>query len=368
MQLAYGASGDLYDKTLGLLVSPRQSDESFTLDNVSTELIKFNFQITNYEMPTVELFSLFVNNSDKGQIKSEYKTNLGKLNASTLDVTEKEYSKKVDEIISTHTHELITHIDVAGSDGVLFNTIYFKGIFEYKFKPATDSNIFYDQNNNEINAEMMERTHTYPVVEKDEYTIVCIPYKTNKKEPENNKTNTTNNDNNDDDDKNNFTLAALLPNSSQIDGENGLLSLYKTVKDINCDTDSNNEIVRITFPKTDLTSQLDLHEFFAHAGLGGYYKEGSLNRIRNSAYVGKAIQELVVKFDYESTEAAAVTYATTLAGCAFDCEPKKIDFNRPFIFSINTAKNNNTKKSEALFKGLVFSVDTNKNEDNVVDQ
>eukprot|EP00919_Chromeraceae_sp_WS-2016_P066234 GHVR01156686.1.p1 GENE.GHVR01156686.1~~GHVR01156686.1.p1 ORF type:complete len:265 (+),score=97.62 GHVR01156686.1:285-1079(+) len=236
---------------------------------------------------------------------------------------------------------------------------------------------------------MMKQTNRYPVVVKDGYSIVCIPYttnkkektnKTNNKESENNSSNNNNNNNDDNDDDDIFTLAALLPTSRDIHDTDGLLNIYKTVKDINCDTDSSDMKVDITFPKTDLTSELNLQQFLTQAGLSGYYSAGSLDNISKGAYLKEAKQQVVVKFDYEGTEAAAVTSASFTKSV----KPQNnliLAFNRPFIFSINTPKsntkkNNNNenknKKSVALFKGIVFDVkednengrDTN-NQDNI---
>eukprot|EP00919_Chromeraceae_sp_WS-2016_P040108 GHVR01095800.1.p1 GENE.GHVR01095800.1~~GHVR01095800.1.p1 ORF type:complete len:314 (+),score=59.90 GHVR01095800.1:55-942(+) len=284
-----------------------------------------------------------LNNNEGSYISEKYAETLDKLGAIFIDLPKSGYQAAINRRISEWTHELVKEYDVGESKAVMLSVMHFKGEFESPFK-TTQSEFFYPISNKQddvtkYTVNMMSQTSYLNFKRTDVYDIVCLKYKTIKtttKDVEKTQEYLSNIDNY-------YTLSLILPKGTTIEA---LQDIYADMDNISCPT-MTSEIV-LSFPRTMLTSDIDLRDMFDNADLGEYFVEGNLDKIFTRALVDKVSQKVMVDFKETGTEAAAVT-AANISVTSFE-EPKKVEFNRPFIFAINGVK------SIKLFEGVVMDI------------
>jgi len=239
--------------------------------------------------------------------------------------------------VAEKTHDKIeTIIDRISRDHVMFllNAIYFKGTWQKEFnEESTEKLPFYLGNDENIQAEMMQRLDTLPYMKNDLFSAIELSYG-----------------------KGNYNMYVFLPETGRT-----LEEIVNKLDKDNWETwmKSFQEVqsVDIKLPKLKYEYEITLNDVLTDMGMGIAFTGGAdftgINR-NGELNIDYVKHKTFIEVNEEGTEAAAVTVVaierTSVGG------PEKVPFfvNRPFMYAI-------TEKSTSavLFMGTVKNPNSN---------
>ena len=239
--------------------------------------------------------------------------------------------------VAEKTHDKIeTIIDRISRDHVMFllNAIYFKGTWQKEFnEESTEKLPFYLGNDENIQAEMMQRLDTLPYMKNDLFSAIELSYG-----------------------KGNYNIYVFLPETGRT-----LEEIVNKLDKDNWETwmKSFQEVqsVDIKLPKLKYEYEITLNDVLTDMGMGIAFTGGAdftgINR-NGELNIDYVKHKTFIEVNEEGTEAAAVTVVaierTSVGG------PEKVPFfvNRPFMYAI-------TEKSTSavLFMGTVKNPNSN---------
>ena len=230
--------------------------------------------------------------------------------------------------IDTNTNGLIDKMLEKPLDSetrlALFNTVYFKGKWQYPFKfTDTYKETFYI-NKAQNTTEQIDMMNMYlkeiAYISNDFTEGVILPYQNNNNE--------------------NLAFIALKPTD-----ESSIRDVYhKLTKTVINDLIGNKQTRRVNLklPKFEITFDIELNESLKNMGLQDCFDEVKANfnqmgqtKTGYNLYISLVRQKAKIIVDEEGTEAAAATEIAMAEGCCLIVdEPYDIYFNEPFLYMI----------------------------------
>ena len=214
------------------------------------------------------------------------------------DKTRKKIPKIIDEINAEHVMFLI-------------NAIYFKGAWQFEFKPSeTASKPFYLKSGNTKMVPTMMQNETFPYFINNEFMAAELPYG-----------------------RGNYSMVILLPQQG-VEVEDLVAGLNPS--DWNLMLEGLNPVeMDLKLPKFRFAYEKKLNDMLTSMGMGIAFSDFADFRGINQnggLYITEVKHKTFVEVNEEGTEAAAVTSV----GVGLTSVPLTIDFNvnKPFVFAI----------------------------------
>lgn len=202
---------------------------------------------------------------------------------------------------------------------VLFNALYFKGLWCNAFLPeSTYEEAFYTKAG-EIQVPMMhQHMEHYTYFKNRKVSGVVMPYRDG-----------------------NYAFVAFMPRDEKED----IREIYQSLTEEQMSDwlkDSESTLMNLTLPKFEVSFDQELNQSLQNMGLGDAFdpEKADFSKMGTSVYgypfyISLVRQKAVVKLDEEGTEAAAVTEIAMADTCALiETEPIDVRFNRPFGYMI----------------------------------
>lgn len=309
--LSNGANGETQDEITAIL---NESDTAY----LSQQMGKL-FRLM-YRKNDVSTF--FMTNSlwMNGQVKKEFidiTTRNFYAAANTLDFDDPSAGDVISGWISDNTNNLLKpEINVDPLDLLyIVNTVYLKDEWLDNFEEdATTEEVFTLSDGTEVTAEFMHRTLDTEVIKGEDFTGVSLPLKDTGK------------------------MTFILPDEG-VDA-NSLLGTPEAVKALLNADNFQHLSVKLSLPKFSFDSEFDLIQSLKDLGMKKAFKseEADLTGITDfAAYVSAVKQGTDITVNENGLEAAAFTYIAVTLECApMETEAIEINFDRPFVFIIES--------------------------------
>lgn len=312
-----GAAGNTYDEFLKVL--GENGDMTVMSDYMMNELPVETEQLKVKLANSVWIDDEFTVDDDWiGEITSLYDAE-----AFQHDLATEQAMHAMNEWVNIHTNGLMKEMINRPLENdtrlVLFNTLYFKGLWRNAFSPeSTYEETFYAKDG-EIQAPMMhEYMEYYSYFEDQKVSGVVMPYRDG-----------------------NYAFVAFMPRDEKED----IREIYQAVTEEQMSDwlkDSESTLVNLTFPKFEVSFDQELNQSLQNLGLVDAFdkEKADFSKMGTSVYgyplyISLVRQKAVVKLDEEGTEAAAVTEIAMVDTCALiEGEPIDVCFNRPFGYMI----------------------------------
>lgn len=239
------------------------------------------------------------------------------------DLKTEQTMQAMNEWVNIHTNGLIKDMLEQPLEDetrlVLFNALYFKGMWCNTFIPeGTYEETFYAKDG-EIQVPMMHQSmERYEYFSNEDVAGVVMPYR-----------------------EGNYAFVAFMPQNVK----DTIRNVYKgmtpeKVKELL--ESRKNILINLTLPKFEVSFDKKLNDSLKNMGLVDAFDEENADFSRmgtaDSGYpicINLVRQKAVVKVDEEGTEAAAVTECVMVDTCALiEKEPIEVCFNRPFGYMI----------------------------------
>lgn len=239
------------------------------------------------------------------------------------DLKTEQTMQAMNEWVNIHTNGLIKDMLEQPLEDetrlVLFNALYFKGMWCNTFIPeGTYEETFYAKDG-EIQVPMMHQSmERYEYFSNEDVAGVVMPYR-----------------------EGNYAFVAFMPQNVK----DTIRNVYKgmtpeKVKELL--ESRQNILINLTLPKFEVSFDKKLNDSLKNMGLVDAFDEENADFSRmgtaDSGYpicINLVRQKAVVKIDEEGTEAAAVTECVMVDTCALiEKEPIEVCFNRPFGYMI----------------------------------
>ncbi|XP_071972370.1 alpha-1-antitrypsin-like [Engystomops pustulosus] len=237
-----------------------------------------------------------------------------------------EAKKQINSYVEKNTQGKIADLlDSVDQDAilVLINYIYFQAKWENPFNSErTKEGDFHVNENTTVKASFMSRTGMYNVAFNDDATVVSIPY------------------------KGDTNAVFILPNEGKLSKVENNFNIEKTKT---WKKSMHKRLVDLFLPKFSISSTINLKETLTKMGLVDVFSNtADLSGITGHAdsKISEAIHKAAISVNEKGTEAAAVTALEKIPMML----PPRINFNRPFTFSIY-----DHKSKSILFKGRVVN-------------
>ncbi|XP_042235792.1 ovalbumin-related protein X-like [Homarus americanus] len=249
---------------------------------------------------------------------------------------------QINDFVSNTTKSLIptivSPIDMLDALMVLVNAAYFKGTWQYQFKPSnTRQSKFFITPGNSVDVPMMSlRTELRHGHSKDlSANVLELPYAGN-----------------------DLSMLLLLPD---VEGEEGFSAMVSALtasslsRAITKRSMENSEVF-LTLPKfkVELELKKELIEALQNLGINDLFNDTTSNLTdfvnKPGLAITKSIHKAFMEVSEEGTEAAAATGFIAYTRSSFGSVPKTFSCNRPFVFLIH---DNNTKN--VIFMGAYKS-------------
>ncbi len=277
-----------------------QSTESFTLEAANRLFVHKKYDLLkDYLDLVVKHFKALPESVDFGQ---------SDVARSTINTwVEKVTRDKIKELLQPGTIDHLTRL-------VLVNAVYFKGDWAEKFDPsATSKEMFTTLGGKEVSVDMMRITEKYRAHINNEVkcTVLEMPYKGNR-------------------------LSMLLCLSHEANGFEDMEAKLPSVLTHDLVTKGNREF-EVSLPKFKLETTHDLVSNLQALGLSDMFKDGMSDFSgitgNKDLFVSGVVQKAFIEVNEEGSEAAAATAMVMKCMC-MPAPPKKLEFNRPFLFAI----------------------------------
>lgn len=314
--LSTGAKGETQDEILELL---NESDTQYLSEQMSNL-----FRLTYVDNDMAKLYmtnSLWLN--DKAQFKDEFIDNaLSNFYASSnkLDFSDPNAGETISNWISDNTNKLLKpeiEVDPVLSLMFIVNTIYLKDEWENEFKEdATKQDLFYTAEGEQVNADFMTRELSCENYVGDGFKAASLSL------------------------KNTGKMTFILPDEGV-----ELSSLIQSPEALAAMIEEEYEYgeVLITLPKFNFDTKFDLKENLKSLGVETVFdiENADLSGITDiEACVSKVEQGSNISINEDGIEAAAYTYVEVkCAGAPPEDEKLELNFNRPFIFIVQSNEN-----------------------------
>jgi serpin B len=224
----------------------------------------------------------------------------GEINAWIEDQTE----DRIKNLVSSDAISPATRL-------VLGNAIYFKASWLSRFEPSnTEDGPFTLADGSRVTVPLMQQTAYFPYMEGDGYQAVRLPYKGEAAD-----------------------MLIILPQEGrfeQVEGRLGAGFLDEVRRGLR------EEYVRLTMPRFDFETDLDLPKLLKAMGMTAPFDSGIADFSgitgKKELYISEALHRADITVDEKGTEAAAAT----VLGMALSAapEPTEMTADRPFIFAI----------------------------------
>lgn len=254
--------------------------------------------------------------------------------ATNLDFAKQEAVDTINKWCSDHTQGKIpTILNTLSPQAfmVLINAIYFKGTWEYKFKPeATQPGPFKLANGKEVKVDMMSQTKHFNYLEEKDFKSVELRYKGG-----------------------DVSMFILLPNKDV-----SVQKLRKTITAATWDkwmqSYKSNEVY-VQLPKFKVEFSDILNTSLKSMGMPDAFDPDKANFSKMvpanlHAFISLVIQKTYMDVNESGTEAAAVTAVVMETAMARMEQPKTFQVDRPFILAL---RHNPT--GELLFLGEIVN-------------
>ncbi|XP_044128623.1 alpha-1-antitrypsin-like [Bufo gargarizans] len=222
-----------------------------------------------------------------------------------------EAKNQINSYVEKNTHGKIPELlDSVDQDAIfiLINYIYFRGQWENPFEEKwTKEEDFHVNENTTVKVPFMSRTGMYKAAFTDEATVVSIPC------------------------KGNDVALFVLPNQGKLSEveQNFKKESIKTWK-----KSFHRRLVDLYLPKFSVSGTVNLKEILGKLGIEDVFSDSAdLSGITGepNAKISKAIHKAVLSVDEKGTEAAGTTALEAMPMML----PPRIQFNRPFLISVN---------------------------------
>lgn len=243
-----------------------------------------------------------------------------------LDFTSATTLKYINDWCSRNTNGLIDHVINKLTDDMLMcalNALYFKGSWENEFKEyLTYEGVFTTEEGNKTKVEMMRQEEEFRYSENSIFKTIALPYiprysKNGKQE--------------------HFSMYVLLPvRGNSLDD----VLAFIEEKSISSVVSNNKKTydVKVKLPKFETESELDILEILKSLGATHLDEDADFKGISDLALgLSACKQKAKIEVNESGTEAAAVTFAIPMAGCAPGeiVQPYKTFYaDHPFIYMI----------------------------------
>lgn len=312
-----GAAGNTYDEFLNLLGSNGEmtvmSDHMMNAFPMETEDLKV--QLANSAWIDDEFT---VADDWIGEITSLYDAE-----AFQDDLATEQAMDAMNEWVDIHTNGLIKKMINQQLDKetrlVLFNALYFKGLWCNAFWPESTYDETFYAKDGDIQVPMMHQSmEHYDYFSNDEVVGVVMPYRDG-----------------------NYAFVAFMPQNVK----DNIRNIYEemTPEKVGALLESRQStLMNLTLPKFEVSFDQKLNESLLNMGLVDAFDREKADfsemGTTDSGYpicIDIVRQKAVVKLDEEGTEAAAVTEIAMCDTCALLVEePIEVRFNRPFGYMI----------------------------------
>jgi len=234
-------------------------------------------------------------------------------------------SNKLNKIIEENTNSLIKDLikpDMINSDTCMFliNTIYFKALWKYSFKPNDTIKQMFRTSSGQFEVDMMHQNEEFAYFENEQLQYISLPYKGNE-----------------------YCMDIILPKSLDLpqlthEDIDNLIKGYHMKYEVN-----------LYLPKFTHRKNISLSNAFKQLGVTDIFENSRANFSNLTSapvYVDQIIHEAVVIVDEVGTEAAAVTVASLCLESCRIIPTATFRADHPFIYLIRHRGSNTI-----LFRG-----------------
>lgn len=265
---------------------------------------------------------------DEFDVKEEWLTNIESVYDAQVyqaDLKTDTVMEAMNEWISNQTKDLIKEMVEKPFSAdvrlVLFNTVYFNGIWKTEFEACDTRDAYFYIAHDEVGKMPMMHQYGnhYDYLELAELEGCVLPYRDG-----------------------NYAFVALMPKGESLNIRTCLEEL--AVEDvITMLEQKENCMIDLQLPKFEMEYKKRLNDSLMNMGLvdafdgdKADFSQMGKSKDGQPICIDEVVQKSVIRVDEKGTEAAAATEVVTKAECAMELieEPKKLYFNRPFFYII----------------------------------
>jgi serpin B len=293
---------ELVQQTFGALAPKLQGNEFYNLSSANKIYVKDSFQISDsYKTTAVNVFQAEIDNIDFTKNEVAAKT----MNS----WVEKQTHDKIKDLISKDDLDEDTRL-------VLINAMYFHGNWDSKFeKYATRKRDFFLNNNDKVEIDMMEQTHSYKYYESQELNakFLEMPYKGG-----------------------DISMTIVLPNDKE-----GLGALEANIEKVLVQPSYSFERVHVVLPKFKIESTIKFKPILQNLGIVDAFEDNAdftgIGANQEPLKISKVIQKAFIEVEEEGTTAAAATAAIAVSRSGGIRKIKQSEFvaDHPFVFILS---------------------------------
>lgn len=316
-----GAIGSTYEQMYKALNFDKFSEEQInnyqhklltTLPFISNST-RLNIAFGIWHTPDLNVLPTF-----KSTVTENYKSRISALDYSKGDETLNDIngfiSRKTEQMIPKFYSKLPPNLGM-----ILVNAIYFKGEWDKKFdKGNTKKDTFHLQNENTVQTDFMEVTHTFEMASTTSYQAVKLPYKDKK-----------------------FEMIIVKPTSnSTLKTLQEKFTRNEAVQEM--DYEFKNASLILSMPKFKFEDEIGLNKMLQQFGMTQAFRQAAdFSRMADNMrpFIGIVEQKAVIDLNEAGSEAAAVTvvHMEILSANPTPIAPTRIKYDEPFIFLLREA-------------------------------
>lgn len=324
-----GASGETFNamiKALGI--------EEKTLDQINATYLKLMTDMVPVDKRVIVEIANSVWVEKRLTVKQKFITDLKTwymAEARNIDVLDPAAVDIVNSWIEEKTHnKIVDMLDYLDPDlaMLIINAVYFNGKWRYQFdKSDTRQETFYPTASSPVNVSMMHLTENLKVSEKNNVTLVEIPYG-----------------------QGNYTMVVALPGENQTAAEvaAGLSpELWQEWMNL---LSENTHKVNLSMPRFRYEYKRLLNKDLTDLGMGiAFTSLADFSKISDQdLMINRVLHQTFIETNEEGTEAAAATVVEITVTSAGPDDPISVRLDRPFLYFIRE-----TSTGTILFTGKV---------------